>query len=125
MRYAEGHDSTTQREEGFLEALAAHKGIEILSSNQYAGADVEGAYKRGESLLSNYRKPDGSLGIDAIFCVNESSAFAMMRVLEDHRWAGKTKFVGFDASESLVKGLENGTSTRWSCRTRSRWAISP
>jgi ribose transport system substrate-binding protein len=109
LRYAEGHDSTTQREEGFLEALAAHKGIEILSSNQYAGADVEGAYKRAESLLSNYRNPDGSLGVDAIFCVNESSAFAMMRVLEDHRWAGKTKFVGFDASESLVKGLENGS----------------
>jgi hypothetical protein len=48
LRYAEGHDSTTQREEGFLEALAEHPGIEILSSNQYAGADVEGAYKRGE-----------------------------------------------------------------------------
>jgi ribose transport system substrate-binding protein len=108
IRYAEGHDSTTQREEGFLEALKDHKGIEILSSNQYAGADVEGAYKKSEALLSNYRNGDGSLGVDAIFCVNESTTFAMMRVLQDHGWAGKTKFVGFDASENLVKGLESG-----------------
>ncbi len=108
LRYAEGHDSTTQREEGFLEALAAHKGIEIVSSNQYLGADVEGAVKRGESILSNYRNPDGSLGIDAIFCVNESTTFALMRVLQDHGWAGKVRFVGFDASDNLVKGLADG-----------------
>src|SRR5829696_4759556 len=108
LRYAEGHDSTTQREAGFLEALSAHKGIEIVSSNQYLGADVEGAVKRGEAILSNYRTPDGSLGIDAIFCVNESTTFALMRVLQDHGWAGKVKFVGFDASDNLIKGLADG-----------------
>jgi ribose transport system substrate-binding protein len=108
LRYAEGHDSTTQREEGFLEALAAHKGIEIVSSSQYLGADVEGAVKRGEAILSNYRNADGGLGIDAIFCVNESTTFALMRVLQDHGWAGKVKFVGFDASDNLVKGLADG-----------------
>jgi ribose transport system substrate-binding protein len=108
LRYAEGHDSTTQREEGFLEALAPHKGIEIVSSNQYLGADVEGAVRRGEAILSNYRNADGSLGIDAIFCVNESTTFALMRVLQDHGWAGKVRFVGFDASDNLVKGLADG-----------------
>ena len=108
LRYAEGHDSTTQREEGFLEAMATQKGIEIVSSNQYLGADVEGAVKRGEAILSNYRSADGSLGIDAIFCVNESTTFALMRVLQDHGWAGKVKFVGFDASDNLVKGLADG-----------------
>ena len=108
LRYAEGHDSTTQREEGFLEGLAAHKGIQIVSSNQYLGADVEGAVRRGEAILSNYRNPDGSLGVDAIFCVNESTTFALMRVLQDHGWAGKVRFVGFDASDNLVKGLAEG-----------------
>jgi ribose transport system substrate-binding protein len=108
LRYAEGHDSTTQREEGFLETIGAQKGIEILSSNQYVGADVEGAYKRAEALLSKYRNPDGGLGVDAIFCVNESSTFAVMRVLQDHNWAGKVIFVGFDASDNLVKGLADG-----------------
>ena len=48
LRYAEGHDSTGKREQGFLEAMAAHPGIKVVSSNQYAGTDVEGAYKKAE-----------------------------------------------------------------------------
>ena len=32
----------------------------------------------------------------------------MLRVLEDNGWAGKVKFVGFDASDTLVKGLGDG-----------------
>jgi ribose transport system substrate-binding protein len=109
LRYAEGHDSTTKREEGFLAAMAAHPGVEVVSSNQYVGTDVEGAYKRTESILSSYKKPDGSLTIDGIFCANESSSFAAMRVLKDNGWAGKLHFVGFDSSENLVKGLQDGT----------------
>jgi ribose transport system substrate-binding protein len=108
MRYAEGHDSTARREEGFLRALKAHPGIEVLSSNQYVGADVEGAYKRAEALLTRYKAANGSLGVDGIFAPNESSAFAVMRVLQDNGWAGKVKFVGFDASEGLLSGLRGG-----------------
>lgn len=108
MRYAEGHDSTGRREEGFLRALKAHPGIEILSSNQYVGADVEGAYKRAEALLTRYQAANGTLGVDGIFAPNESSAFAVMRVLQDNGWAGKVKFVGFDASDGLLSGLRSG-----------------
>ena len=32
----------------------------------------------------------------------------MLRVLQDNGWAGKVKFVGFDASPNLVKGLRDG-----------------
>ena len=109
LRYAEGHDSTSKREEGFLAAMAAHPTVEVVSSNQYVGTDVEGAYKRTESILSGYKKPDGSLSIDGIFCANESSTFAAMRVLKDNGWAGKLHFVGFDSSDNLVKGLQDGT----------------
>jgi ribose transport system substrate-binding protein len=105
LRYAEGSESTIQREEGFLEAIGAHKGLEILSSNQYGGADVEGAYKKSEALLSRFKRPDGTLGVDGIFTPNESTTLAMLRVLEDNGWAGKVKFVGFDASDTLAKGL--------------------
>jgi len=105
LRYAEGSDSTTKREEGFLAAMRARPGIEIVSSNQYAGADVEGAYKKGEALLSQHKRPDGTLAIDGIFCPNESSTFGMLRVLQDNGWAGKVRFVGFDASDNLVKSL--------------------
>jgi ribose transport system substrate-binding protein len=108
LRYAEGHDSTGKREEGFLTAMKAHPGIQVVSSNQYVGADVEGAYKRIESILSGYKKPDGSITVDGIFCVNESSSFAAMRVLQDNGWAGKVRFVGFDASPNLIKGMQDG-----------------
>ena len=108
LRYAEGHDSTGKREQGFLDAMKANPGIEVVSANQYGGADVEGAYKKAESLLSTYKKPDGSLGVDGIFTPNESVSFAMLRVLQDNGWAGKVKFVGFDASPNLVKGLRDG-----------------
>jgi ribose transport system substrate-binding protein len=108
LRYAEGSASTNEREDGFLEAMKANPGIQVVSSNQYGGADVESAYKKSETLLSNYKKPDGSLSIDGIFTPNESTAFAMLRVLQDNGWAGKVRFVGFDASENLVKGLASG-----------------
>ncbi len=108
LRYAEGSDSTFKREVGFLGALKASPGIQIVSSNQYGGADVEGAYKKSESILSVYKKPDGSLSVDGIFTPNESTTLAMLRVLQDNGWAGKVKFVGFDASDKLVKGMTDG-----------------
>jgi ribose transport system substrate-binding protein len=108
LRYAEGSASTIEREEGFLEEIAKHKSIQVLSSNQYGGADVEGAYKRGEALLHRFRRPDGSLEVDGIFTPNESTTLAMLRVLVDSGWAGKVKFFGFDASDTLVKGLSDG-----------------
>src|SRR5206468_10376993 len=98
LRYAEGSESTLQREEGFLEALAAHRGIQVVSANQFGGADVEGAYKKSESLLSGFKTGDGSLNIDGIFTPNESTSLAMLRVLQDNGWAGNVKFIGFDAS---------------------------
>jgi ribose transport system substrate-binding protein len=108
LRYEEGSASTNEREDGFLEAMKAQPGIQVVSSNQYAGADVESAYKKSETLLSNYKKPDGSLSLDGIFTPNESASFGMLRVLQDNGWAGKVRFVGFDASDNLVKGLKSG-----------------
>ena len=107
LRYAEGSNSTTLREEGFLQAMKANPGIEVLSSNQYGGADVEGAYKKSEALLSRFKAADGNLSVDGVFCPNESTTVGMLRALEDNRWAGKVHFVGFDASSILVKGLRD------------------
>ena len=107
LRYAEGSESTVQREEGFLESIAARPGIQVVSSNQYGGADVEGAYKKSEALLSRFKASGGGPGVDGIFTPNESTTLAMLRVLQGNGWAGKVKFIGFDASDTLVKGLSD------------------
>ena len=108
LRYAEGSASTLEREAGFLEEIGKHQGIQVLSSNQYGGSDVESAYKKAEAMLHSYRKPDGSLDVQGIFTPNESTSLAMLRVLADSGWAGKVKFIGFDASDTLVKGMTDG-----------------
>ena len=108
LRYAEGSASTEDREAGFLEEIGKHSNIQVLSSNQYGGADVEGAYKRAEALFHRFRRPDGTLELDGIFTSNESNTLAILRVLQSSGWAGKVKFVGFDSSDTLVKGLSDG-----------------
>ena len=108
IRYAEGHDSTTRREEGFLAAIRKHPGIQLVSVNQYGGADVEGFYKKGEALLSSLKAADGTLPVDGLFTPNESSSFAMLRVLQDNGWTKQINFIGFDASQGLVKGMRDG-----------------
>jgi ribose transport system substrate-binding protein len=108
LRYAEGHESTAKREQGFLDAVKEFLGMHVISSNQYGGADVEGYYKKAEALLGRYRNPDGTPGVDGLFCSNESSTFAMLRVLHDNGWSKKVHLVGFDASPNLVAALREG-----------------
>jgi ribose transport system substrate-binding protein len=109
LRYQEGSASTMNREQGFLDVLKEkYPGIEVVSANQYGGATTESAYQASENLLAPLEKADGGLSIDGIFCPNESTAFAMLRALEDGGLAGKVKYVGFDSSDRLVQGLRNG-----------------
>jgi ribose transport system substrate-binding protein len=109
LRYQEGSASTMNREQGFLDALKEnYPDIEVVSSNQYAGATTESAFQASENLLAPLRTPDGGMTIDGIFCPNESSAFGMLRALKDTGLAGKVKYVGFDSSDQLVKALREG-----------------
>jgi ribose transport system substrate-binding protein len=108
LRYAEGSASTTNREKGFLDVMKQNTGIKILSDNRYAGATVDTAQTEAENLLSSFKKPDGSLNVDGIYCPNESSTFGMLRALQQSGWAGKVKFVGFDSSTTLIEGLTKG-----------------
>ncbi len=57
LRYAEGHDSTTRREEGFLRGLKAHPQIEIVSSNQYVWAPTWKAPTSGPKRFSRTTRP--------------------------------------------------------------------
>jgi ribose transport system substrate-binding protein len=102
MRYLENSASTARREEGFLKAMAANPGIEIVSSNQYAGPTIEGAQQTAENLLNAFAEVDG------IFCPCEPAAYGMMRAIQDAGRKDEIKFVGFDGSEKLVAGLAEG-----------------
>src|SRR5579862_5774282 len=108
LRYMEGSESTVQREQGFLDAIAGSKGIEVVSDNQYAGATADTAIKASENLLASLKAADGGLQIDGLFCPNESSAIGMLRALQSAKLAGRVKFVGFDTSEKIITALKAG-----------------
>lgn len=107
LRYQEGSASTTNREKGFLDEIARHPGIRVVSANQYGGATTESAYRASENLLAPLKK-GGRLDLDGIFCPNESTTFGMLRALQDSKLAGTVRFIGFDSSEKLVRALEAG-----------------
>ena len=102
LRYEEGSASTQKREDGFLEGIKAFPFVDLVSTNQYAGATVESAQKASENLLAAHNDVHG------IFCPNESSTFGMLMALRGTKLAGKVKFVGFDSSSALVDGLRKG-----------------
>lgn len=106
LRFLEGSASTEQRVAGFLEALADHSKVEIASANQRSGSTAELAYQASENLLAQFKRPEGGLTIDGIFCPNEFTTFAMLRALQDAQLAGKVRFVGFDSSDMLVTAME-------------------
>jgi ribose transport system substrate-binding protein len=103
LRYQEGSASTAFREAGFLDRVkAAHAGIEIVSSDQFAGPTRDTAKRASENLLNRFGSVDG------IFCPNESSTAGMLLALQDVDKAGKLAFVGFDSSQQFIDALQNG-----------------
>jgi ribose transport system substrate-binding protein len=104
LRYEEGSASTEARERGFIERLGqAYPGIQIISSNQYAGPTRDTAKRASENLLTRY---GGEL--QGIFTPNESSTAGMLLALEDFQKAGRIAFVGFDASQTFLEAMKKG-----------------
>ncbi len=95
-----------KREQGFLDAVAEHDGIEVVSSNQYGGVTTETSFRASENLLSALGAATG--GVDGVFCPNESTTFGMLRALQDADLAGRVKLVGFDSSQQLVDAMRKG-----------------
>lgn len=108
LRYQEGSASTMRREQGFLDAIKAQPGIEIVSANQYGGPTTETAYRASENMLAPLKTPQGGLTVQGIFAPNESTTFGMLRALQDAGLAGKVRYVGFDSSAKLVEALRAG-----------------
>jgi len=101
VRYQEGSASTHNREEGFLAAMASDfPDIEIISSDQYAGATRDTGKRTAENLLNRYGDD-----VDGIFCPNESSTAGMLLALQDFGKVGKIRFVGFDCNETFIEAM--------------------
>ncbi len=102
LRYMAGSASTSEREEGFLAAIADQAGIEILSENRYAGTTSGEAQIAALNLIDVLKQADG------VFCPNESSTDGMLQALRKEGVTGQVKFVGFDASPPLIEALKQG-----------------
>jgi ribose transport system substrate-binding protein len=101
LRYAEGSASTTEREEGFIETIKQKfPDIELVSTDQYAGATRDTAKRASENLLNKFADV-----VQGIFTPNESSTVGMLLALEDIGKAGKISFVGFDTAQNLIDAL--------------------
>lgn len=105
LRYQVGSASSEQREDGFLEGLKAHPGIEVVSSNQYGGATVASCLDKAKSLLLRF---SGDRAPDGIYCANQSTTLGMLQALQQRGLAGKVAFVGFDPTIVLVDALRKG-----------------
>ena len=104
LRFQQGVASTEAREQGFEDRMrAAHPGVEIVSSNQHAGATRDTAKTAAENLLNRYGD-----AVDGIFTPNESSTVGALLALEDAGRAGKIRFIGFDTSPDFVPAMRAG-----------------
>lgn len=101
LRYAEGSASTQDREDGFLQEIKQkYPGIELISTDQYAGATRDMAKSASENLLNRFGDE-----VQGIFCPNESTTAGMLLALQDIGKAGKVMFVGFDNSQTFVDAM--------------------
>jgi len=104
LRYQEGVASTEAREQGFVDGIKRYPGIELISSDQYAGGTRDTAKTAAENLLNRY-----GAQIQGMFTPNESSTSGTLLALEDLKKAGKIKFVGFDTSDAFIAAMRAGT----------------
>src|SRR5260370_1260301 len=84
------------------EMKAQFAGIEVVSSNQYAGPTRDTAKAASENLLNRFGND-----IQGVFTPNESSTMGMLLALQDMKLAGKVRFVGFDSSPIFIEAMRN------------------
>jgi ribose transport system substrate-binding protein len=105
LRYQVGSASTEGREAGFLDVMTKKfPKIQLLSTDQYAGATRDSAYQAAQNLLNRFGKD-----VNGIFAPCEPVTIGMMLALKDAGKAGgKVKLVGFDTGVQSVDGMKKG-----------------
>lgn len=101
LRYQVGSDSTTQREEGFLDYVRNSSSLEVVLDSQYGGVTVGEIIEKSEGMLDVLRELDG------VFCPTEPTASGLIIALRKHGLDGQLKVIGFDSSDELLEGVKN------------------
>ena len=94
--------TTDQREEGFKAEMKRFKNIEVLET-QFNGDDANKAAAQAQAMIG--RVPD----LAGIFGANLFSASGAANGVKAAGKAGQIKLAGFDAPESIVAQLKDGT----------------
>ncbi|MCA9264016.1 MAG: substrate-binding domain-containing protein [Planctomycetales bacterium] len=109
LRFLQGTGSTEARAEGFVQA-AESAGLNIVADTYPEDGTTAGAKKTATNYLERYVQGD-KLDLEGIFACNLVTALGMSAALDDLRKSGievHAKFIGFDTSPELLKGLHNG-----------------
>jgi ribose transport system substrate-binding protein len=101
LRNNAGQTNTTEREEGFLNAIGKSAGITVVEKNRFAGNTIEDAKRTGIEILRDHGN------IDGIFCPNEITTIGMLYALRELKLSGNIKFIGFDSPSILLEALKN------------------
>ena len=99
-----GISTTDQREEGFKDEMKKYSGIQVLET-QFNDDDANKAAAQVQAVFG--RVPD----LAGVFGANLFSASGTANGVTQAGQAGKIKIAGFDAPESIVPQLKDGTFT--------------
>ncbi len=103
LRYQVGSASTEEREAGFLSAIKTYPDIKLVSSDQYAGATRDSAYRAAQDLLNRFKDVQG------VFAECEPVTLGWLMALRDAGKAGGVvQLVGFDTGTQSVEALKKG-----------------
>jgi ribose transport system substrate-binding protein len=102
LRVSANQASILDREKGFLEVMARHKGIGVMEKSLTLGATADDAVNESLAMAGNLEEADG------IFCSYEQSTIAMLCALRKLGLAGKASFIGFDTPPDAVDALQKG-----------------
>lgn len=102
VRYMPGSASTTNRENGFIDAIKKEFPEIKIVDTQYGKDTRETALQATEDMLT--RNAD----LDGLYACNASTSAGALRALESQGRARKIKMIGFDADEMLIDGLKAG-----------------
>jgi ribose transport system substrate-binding protein len=104
LHYQKGSRNTEEREQGFVQHLRrAYPAVEILATEEYAGATRDTARVASARLLAQCGGR-----FQGIFTPNETSTAGMLMALQGTRLPGTVVVIGFDYSDIYISSLRNG-----------------